>query len=132
MPSPEHGPTGPSEQPRQPEQEPVPYHRTVRFADGQSASDAYAAVQDAIFAGPPNDLSAYRFLLDQVSHIAVLGEPPPAQLDDQLQALLSVGEPATLPRGVLLALVERRRRLSRQGSWLEGHYRPGRPLDPGP
>ena len=128
MPSPEHGPSGPAEQPRHPEQEPVPYHRTARFADERVASTVYAAVQDAIFAGPANDLSAYRFLLDQVSHVTVLGEPPPAELAKALQALLARGDPAALPRCVLQALTDRRRRMSRQGPWLEGHYRPGKRL----
>ena len=60
MPSPEHGPGGPAEQPRRPEQVPVPYSRAARFADEPSAGLAYDAAQRAIFVGPPNDLSAYR------------------------------------------------------------------------
>ena len=127
MPSPERGPGGPPEQPRRPEPEPVLYHRTARFADDQLAGRVYRAVQDAIF-GQPCDLSAYRFLLDRVPHVAVLGELPPAELDEQLQALLGEGDPAILPRGVLLTLADRRQHLRRHGSWLEGHYRPGQPL----
>ena len=128
MPSPEHGPGGPAEQPRHHEAEPVPYHRTARFADEPSAGLAYSAAQRAIFEGPPNDLSAYRFQLNTIYHIAVLGEPPPAELDMQLAAILASGEPATLPPEVLAALAERRRQMRRRGDWTEGHYRPGRRL----
>ena len=128
MPSPEHGPSRPTEQSRRPEDEPAPYHRTGRFADEPSAGLAYTAAQDAIFSGPPNDLSAYRFQFNRVYHVAVLGEPPPADLDQQLAAILATGEPAQLPHEVLTALVERRRQMSRRGGWTEGHYRPGRRL----
>ncbi len=127
MPSPERGPGGPPEQPRRPEHEPVPYHRTARFADERTAADVYTALQDTIFSAPC-DLSAYRFLLDQAPHVAVLGEAPPAELDAHLEELLAPGEPATLPHSVLQVLSERRRQMSRRGPWSEGHYRPGRRL----
>ena len=128
MPSPEHGPTGPAEQPRRQEDEPVPYQRASRFADEPAAGRAYDAAQRAIFVGPPNDLSAYRFQLNTIYHVAVLGEPPPAALAAQLTEILASGEPATLPYDVLAALAERRRQLRRHGFWTEGHYRPGRRL----
>ena len=128
MPSPERGPSEPTEQPRRREDEPVPYHRTARFADEPSAGLAYGAAQRAIFDGPPNDLSAYRFQLNTIYHVTVLGEPPPADLDDQLTEILASGEPAILPAEVLAALAERRRQMSRRGFWSEGHYRPGRRL----
>ena len=128
MPSPERG--GPPNHPEHPqprEAAPLPYHRVARFADADTAGQVYAQAQDAIFGGPPADLSVYRFLLDQVSHIAVLGAPPPPALDAQLTALLATGEPATLPATVLQALTARRQQQRRRGSWVEGHYRPGRP-----
>ena len=128
MPSPEHGPSGLAEAPRRHEDESVPYHRTARFADEPSAGLAYGAAQRAIFDGPPNDLSAYRFQLNTVYHVTVLGEPPPAELDTQLVAILASGEPSILPPEVLAALTERRRQMSRRGGWIEGHYRPGRRL----
>ena len=127
MPSPERGPGGPSEQPRRPDDEPVPYHRTAHFADELVARRVYAAVQDTLFA-TPCDVSAYRFLLNQEPHVAVLGAPPPAELDERLRSFLAEGSPATLPPDVLAALAERRRRMSRGRTWMEGHYRPGRPL----
>ena len=128
MPSPEHGPTGPAEQPQRHEAAPVPYHRTARFADEPSAGAAYGAAQHALFEGPPNDLSAYRFQLNRIYHVAVLGQVPPAELDEQLTAILASGEPAALPTEVLRALSERRRQMSGRGVWTEGHYRPGRRL----
>jgi hypothetical protein len=108
MPSPEHGPPGP-EHPRPAESDPAPYLRVAAFAT-------------------PCDLSAYRFLLDQVPHVAVLGAPPPPDLDDALAQLLATGAPATLPSAVHQALTARRQQLGRHGPWTEGHYRPGRRL----
>ena len=128
MPSPEHGPGGPPEQPQRPETEPVPYHRTARFAGEHPAGAAYGAAQRAIFDGPPNDLLPYRFQLNRSYHVAVLGQPLPVELNEQLRTILASGEPAQLPAEVLTALSERRRQMSRRGGWTEGHYRPGRPL----
>ena len=128
MPSPEHGPTGPAEQPRRSEQEPVPYHRVARFADEPSAGRAYVATERAIFAGPPNDLSAYRFQLNTAYHVAVLGEMPPAELAGQLSEILAEGTPAQLPPEVLSTLSDRRQQMTQGGPWSERHYRPGRPL----
>ncbi len=128
MPSPERGPGGPPEQPQRPEAEPVPYHRTARFADEQTAGTAYGAAKRALFEGPPNDLSAYRFQLNRIYHVAVLGQVPPAELDQQLTAILAAGEATELPSDVLSALSECRRQMSSRGGWTEGHYRPGRRL----
>ena len=126
MSSPEHGPSGP-EHPRPPEPDPAPYLRVAAFADDRTAGRVYARVQDTIFA-TPCDLSAYRFLLDQVPHVAVLGALPPPDLDQQLTALLAAGTPATLPAAVRQALSDRRQQLGRRGPWTEGRYRPGRRL----
>ncbi len=128
MPSPEYGPGDPPEQPRRQEDEPVPYHRTARFAGEQPAGRAYFSAQRAIFDGPPNDLSTYRFQLNHIYHVAVLGEAPPAELDRQLTDILASGEPAALPSDVLRALTDRRNQAITRGPWSEGHYRPGRRL----
>jgi hypothetical protein len=129
MPSPERGPSGPEEHPST-EHEPVPYHRVVRFAGEHPAGAAYAAAQQAIFDGPPNDLSAYRFQLNHIFHVAVLGVPPPPALEAQLDEILLRGEPAELPAEILQALTNRRRQMRHRGPWTEGHYRPGKPLAP--
>src|SRR6266508_4225614 len=116
MPSPEHGGGPPRpDQPQQPEPEPVPYHRVARFAGERPAGDAYFAAQDALFAAPDVDLSVYRFQLDRRYHVAVLGDPPPADLDQTLTDILAVGEPADLPAAVLQQLAARRAQAIRQG-----------------
>jgi hypothetical protein len=126
MASPEYGPGGP-EHPPPAEPDPAPYLRVAAFADDRTAGRVYTRVQDAIFTAPC-DLSAYRFLLDQVAHVAVLGAPPPPDLDQQLTALLAAGTPATLPAEVRQTLIDRRQQMGRRGPWTEGHYRPGRRL----
>ena len=128
MPSPEHQPGGQREQPLQPEQEPVPYYRAARFANERAAGQAYFAVQNAIFTAAECDLSAYRLQLNRVSHVAVLGQPPPEELDQTLAALLAAGEATALPAEAVKLLVQRRRQATRGSAWSECHYRPGHPL----
>ncbi len=82
-------------------------------------------MQEAIYTGPPNDLSTYRLMLAEQWHVAVLGEPPPEELDQKLQAILDQGVPATLPEDILDYLKQRRAEAIKRGSWVEGHYRPG-------
>jgi len=113
-------------EPRSPEQEPVPYYQAARFPDEQQAGRAYSQAQAAIFANPDNALSAYRLQLNQVWHVAVLGEPPPAELEQKLQDILASGEPTTLPEEVLKVLAQRRAKATKIGPWVEGHYRPGK------
>ena len=81
-----------------------------------------------MYAGPPNDLSAYRLRLREVWHVAVLGEPPPPDLDERITTILAAGEPAILPAEVMTALTERRAQSIRQGPWVQRHFRPGQPL----
>lgn len=130
MPSPERG-EGPRhpEHPPQPEQEPAPYYRAARFPGERPAGRAYVAAQDALFQYPePVDLSTYRFQLNRVYHVAVLGQPPPDELDRTLAAILAAGEPVELPAEVLKLLSERRTQATRHGEWVERHYRPENPL----
>lgn len=127
MPSPEGEPR-PQQPDRQPEQEPVPYHRAVRFKIEPPARRTYSQAQDLIFKTPECDLSAYRFLLEQLWHVAVLGEPPPAGLERKIRQILASGEPVPLPPNILKLLTERRNQAIKQGPWVEGHYRPGQHL----
>lgn len=64
---------------RNPEREPVPYHRATRFPGEKPAGAAYFAAQDAMYGDKENDLSVYRLQLGQLRtwHVAVLGEMPP-------------------------------------------------------
>ncbi len=53
---------------------------------------AYFAAQEAIFADVGDvDLSAYRFQLNRVYHVAVLGDPPPTALHDAPHLARGVG-----------------------------------------
>ena len=108
----------------------TPYYRAARFATERAAGQAYFAVQDAIFTAEECDLSAYRLQLNRVSHVAVLGEPPPEELDQTLAALLAAGEATALPAEVLKLLAQRRRQATRDSAWHECHYRPGKRLSP--
>ncbi len=113
-----------------PEGEGLPrYHLAARFASEGPAGAAYFAAQEAIYdhAGDV-DLSAYRFQLNRVYHVAVLGDPPPTALHDALRAILWTGEPATVPEDVLKLLNARRAEATGAGPWVEGHYRPGKRL----
>ena len=126
MPQPERRPGGkPS-----PEGEGLPrYHQAARFPGEGPAGVAYFAAQEAVAAHAGDaDLSAYRFLLDRISHVVVLGEPPPTALHDQVRTILAAGEPATVPEDVLKLLNARRQEATQAGPWVEGHYRPGRRL----
>ena len=131
MPQPERRPGGP----RPPEGGPSPggrlprYHQAARFAGEEPAGVAYVAAQEALFAHAGDvDLSAYRFQLNPVYHVVVLGDPPPTELHDALRAILATGEPATVPEDVLKLLNARRAQATQAGPWVEGHYRPGKRL----
>jgi len=109
-----------------PERPPEPgYLRVARFAGETPAGRAYRRTQDLLFATPDCELSAFRFHLDRIWHVAVLGDQPPEDLERQLRAILSRGEPASLPEDILLQLQRRRAQATRVGPWAEGHYRPG-------
>lgn len=112
---------------RQSDSEPQGYLRVARFSHEQPAGRTYFRIQQALFrTGHDNDVSAFRFRLNQVWHVAVLGDPPPTPLAKRLEALLSAGEPATLPEQILDSLKQRRAQVQGIGHWVEGHYRPGR------
>ena len=128
MPSPERGPGGP-EEPVSREHEPVPYYRAARFAGERPAGVAYVQAQEAVYAAAGAvDVSVYRFQLDRIYHVAVLGQPPPPELDATLATILAAGEPATLPTPVLRQLAERRAEATKHGPWVQRHYRPGQRL----
>ena len=122
MPSPEQ-PRGGEHQ----EQEPELYHRVARFPGERSAGRAYGQLQSTLYARTDCDLSVYRLLLDRIYHVAVLGLPPPPDLERRVQRALSRGTPTTLPPEVLQELVERRAQSIRLGPWVERHVRPEPP-----
>ena len=102
------------------------YCQAAWYADEPGSSEAYFQAQEALFV-TNFELSAYRFQLDQVWHVAVLGDSPPAELDQTVQGILARGEPATLPAHILMALNQRRIQARKLGPWVERHYRPGKP-----
>ena len=123
MPSPEQlGGEPPREQSPYPE-----YYQAASYADEVCAGEAYAQAQEALFV-TNFELSAYRFRLDQVSYVAVLGDTPTVEFEQTLQAILSTGEPTTLPADILKLLNRRRIQARQLGSWVERHYRPGKPF----
>ena len=110
------------------EHEPAPYAKASRFSTARRAGHVYERLQDAIYTGPPSDLSVYRILLNRVSHVAVLGQPPPEVLERRITRLLRQGEPVTLPPDVMATLFQRRAESIQEGQWIERHHRPGERL----
>jgi hypothetical protein len=121
-----HGPGPEGPPPR--EGEPVPFVRAARFGTEATAGRAYFAAQQEVFTAPACDLSIYRFLLEQVYHVAVLGDAPPRTLARRIERILAAGDAVTLPDEVLQQLAARRDEQIQQAPWSEGHYRPGRRL----
>lgn len=101
------------------------YYQAARFQDEQHSGEVYFRAQKALH-GTKHELSAYRFQLVQDWFVAVLGNTPPDQFAQLIASLLSSGEPTSLPTGVLTYLNQRRIQANQIGSWVEGHYRPGK------
>lgn len=110
------------------EQEPRPYYLAARFPGERLAGRAYFQAQELIFNTPDSDLSVFRIQLNQIYHVAVLGIPPPQELEQKLRSILSTGDSTSLPADILKVLLQRRAQATRQGPWVEKHFRPGQPL----
>jgi predicted DNA-binding transcriptional regulator YafY len=126
MPQPERRPGGP-----QPPEAALPrYHQAARFAGEALAEVIYFAAQNAVLAHAGDvDRSAYRFFqLNRVDHVVIVGEPTPADIHDELRSVLAAGAPAIVPEDILRLLIARRTAATQVGSWVEGHYRPGKQL----
>src|SRR5215217_6133859 len=112
MPQPERrlgGPRSPEGGTPSPEADLPRYHQAARFTGEALAEATYFAAQDAVFAHAGDvDLSAYRFQLNRVDHVVIVGEPPPPDLHDELRSVLAPGEPAVVPDDVLRLLNARR------------------------
>jgi hypothetical protein len=104
------------------------YLQAARFRSERQAERAYFRAQEALYRAPECDLSTYRFLLERISHVAVLGAPPPEELDRTIRKILAAGEPTPLPDEVLTLLLQRRAEQIRLGPSIERHHRPGQPL----
>lgn len=101
------------------------YCRAVRYSEEPPSAQAYFQAQNML-AGVTYELSTYRFQLDQGWHVAVLGDMPPEEFDQQIQSILAAGEPTTLPSDILILLNQRRLQAAAIAPWVEGHYRPGK------
>ena len=131
MPSPEgenrrpRGRTVP-EQPPKPEGKESLWYRAAHYASEQPSATAYAQAQETIFQNEC-DLSAYRMMLDQIWHVAVLGGvPAEVALQERIEGILYAdGTRTELPEDVLIILNERRQQARQLGPWVEGHHRPG-------
>ena len=105
--------------------EKTPYYRAARFPGEREAGAVYFRCQDLI-ENPECDLSAYRFLIHGVWHVAIVGDTPNSELAEQLERHLSGGEPVELPAETLDFLGRRRQQQIKHGPWVERHHRPGR------
>jgi hypothetical protein len=105
----------------------IPFCLAARFPAERPAARAYVRARETVFQAPC-DLSVSRFLLDRVSHVAIIGEPPSATIERDLRRILSHGTPASLPAEILAQLWARRLDAIREGDWVERHHRPGEPL----
>jgi len=106
------------------EHESLPYYHAVRFQKEGAARQAYFAAQDTIYKVECN-ISTYRFLLRGIWHVAVIGEPPPEELDQELRHALRHGDPVPLPEDLLSDFTNRAKEARRLAPWVERHYRPG-------
>ena len=105
--------------------EKTPYHRAAKYLMEWEAGAVYFRIQDLI-EDPECDLSAYRFLILGVWHVAIVGDTPNNELAEQLDRHLSGGEPVELPVDTLDFLRRRRQQQIKHGPWVERHHRPGR------
>ena len=80
MQQPERGPGGPRPPEREtpsPERDLPCYHQGARFAGEDLAEATYLSAQNIVFAHVGDvDLSAYRFQLNRVDHVVIMGESP--------------------------------------------------------
>lgn len=97
------------------------------YGSDEPALQAYTHAQGIVFSADC-DLSAYRIRYGNVPHVVILGAKPPADLDQKISQTLATGTPAELPQDILATLIQRRAQAKRLGPWVEGHYRPGKPV----
>ena len=107
------------------EQQATPYHLAAWFTDEQAAGATYSLMQDLIFNAPDCELSVYRFQMEGVWHVAVVGVSPHEGLGQELAIALAPGTPILLGTETLNFLQYRRETESKPGTWVERHHRPG-------
>ncbi len=99
------------------------YYLAARFPNKQKAGATYFPLQQMIFeARDECDLSVYRFKLNNVWHVVVVGEQPPQDLHQRIEAALTTGTLVSLSQDALDYLLDRRVQAIQLGPWVEGHY----------
>ncbi len=110
------------EQSGEPQEGSERWYQARRYANELASRRPYNEAQEAIYQQTETDLSAYRFQLDTVYHVAVLGGKPVEAVEQIIMKILSTGEPVELEEPLLDALFERQRQLKKMAGWVEGHY----------
>ena len=80
----------------------------ARFRTTKRARAVYRQVELALYQGEESNVSAYNVIFDGAPHVVVLGEDPPARLQEQLKQLLATGAITELPVDVVATLRRRR------------------------
>ncbi len=101
--------------------------RIVRFRMDAAAKRVFTAAQEAIF-HTECDLSVYNLQFNGEPTVVVVGDAPPADLDERLRRMLAAGTTAELPSDVIAMLTQRSIEERRKALWSEGHYDPGERL----
>ncbi len=111
-------------------QEPSGWITARRYPDAHSARRAYESARDALLIDNDLDASVLRFMLNGVSHVAVLGQRPITPQETVLigKAFGDDGEPTDVPADIVARLQDRRRRMTHLGfDYVERHSEPGPP-----
>jgi hypothetical protein len=101
----------------------APYYLAAAFTDERRAGRAYNRAAELLFATEGCDLSAYRFYVGPTWYVAIVGEAPTLALEQQLRRILTYGRLTPLPPEFIESLMQRRAEATKQGEWVERHYR---------
>ena len=123
MPSPENNRRG--QEPSKETKGLPDYYQAAQFVEEQTSATAYFQAQ-SMLADVTYELSTFRFRLDEEWHVAVLGDRPSQDFDQQVEAILATGEPTVLSSDILILLNQRRLQAAATAPWVEGHYCPSK------
>jgi hypothetical protein len=118
------------------EAEPTPetdlptYHRAARYQNERPSLKAYTKAQELIRQREDVDLPSYCIIFHKQWHVTVLGEVPPAEIDQRVQSILATGQRTTLPDLVLKTLNHRRLLARDIQPYVEMHHQLGTPIRP--
>ena len=102
------------------------YCQAARFASKAVSEAVYLPLQTLVFEEQNEcELSVYRLKITEGWHVVVLGEIPPAAVQEQIEALLTQGTLVHLSHDrpdVVVYLQTRRAQATHLAPWVEGHY----------